>query len=319
MKIYVCSPPRTATGGVELLQQLVWELNRQQEGIAKILYLDDTPEAGWGVPMQYHERYHNPFMVNMFEGEEAVFIVPEIWVAKGEELFKNWPIVIWWESVDNYFHTHAPGLWFSFAKDKSMLHMTQSMYAKGFLMTNAGIPENRIVEVSDYVSEDFLTGEVSLEASKRRPIVLYNKAKGLEFTKKLMEAAPGLQWMPIFGMSTEEIVKIMSESMVYIDFGDHPGKDRMPREAAVRGCMIVTGRNGSASWFEDIPIMSQYKFERKEENIPRICSRIEEMLDNYDSCISDFEQYRSMILGEKAKFETAVGTLLVKLREHFGL
>lgn len=316
MTIYVCTPPRVATGGVELLQQLVYELNRQQEGIAKLLYLDDTPEVGWGAPLQY-EKYQNPYTVNTFQGDHAVFIVPEIWVAKGEELFKEWPTVIWWESVDNYFLNHPRELWYSFVQNKSMLHMAQSMYAKRFLIENGGISENRIIEVSDYVSEEFLAGKVSLKASRRDRIVLYNKRKGLEFTNKLIEASPELHWIPISGMSTEEIVRVMSVSRVYIDFGDHPGKDRMPREAAIRGCCIVTGRNGSASYPEDVPIMGQYKFERKEENIPRICSCIKQLVENYDTCISDFEQYRTMIRGEKAKFETAVGGLISMLREHF--
>ena len=317
MMIYVCSPPRVATGGVELLQQLVCELNRRQEGISKILYLDDTPEVGWGVPRQY-EKYHNPYTVNAFQGDDSIFIVPEIWAARGEKLFHNWPTVIWWESVDNYFKTHARELWGSFRQNNSMLHMTQSMYAKSFLMDNCGIPENRIIEVSDYVGEAFLSGKVELKASRRRPIVLYNKVKGLEFTNQLIEASPSFQWIPIAGMSTEEIVEIMSKSRVYIDFGDHPGKDRMPREAAIRGCCIVTGRNGSASYPEDVPIMGRYKFERKEENIPRICSRIQELLDDYDAYISDFEQYRAMIRGERAKFEAAVGGLVVKLQGWFG-
>lgn len=317
MMIYVCSPPRMATGGVELLQQLVHELNRQQEDIARILYLDDTPEVGWGVPQQY-EKYQNPYTVNTFQGGHAVFIVPEIWAARGEMLFGRWPTVIWWESVDNYFRTHPQELWYSFMQNETMLHMTQSMYAKRFLTENGGVPENRIIEVSDYVNEEFLKGTVSLKASRRSPIVLYNKAKGLEFTNKLIEASPVFHWMPIVGMSPEEIIKNMSESRVYIDFGDHPGKDRMPREAAIRGCCIVTGRNGSASYPEDVPIMGQYKFERKEENIPRICARIGQILENYDACIADFEHYRTVIRGEKTKFESAVGVLISKLQEHFG-
>lgn len=318
MTIYVCSPPRVATGGVELLQQLVYELNRQQEGVSKILYLDDTPEVGWGVPSQY-VKYQNPYVINMFQGDDPVFIVPEIWAAKGEVLFAKWPTVIWWESVDNYFINHTPEQWYSFTQNQSLLHMTQSMYAKRFLIENCGISANRIMEVSDYVSEDFLFGKVSLKASQRSPIVLYNKRKGLEFTNKLMEAAPTFRWMPIAEMSTEEIIEIMSKSRVYIDFGDHPGKDRMPREAAIRGCCIVTGRNGSASYPEDVPIMGRYKFERKEENIPRICARIRELLEDYDTYIPDFEEYRNTIRGERAKFEMEVGGLLAKLQEHFKL
>ena len=45
--------------------------------------------------------------------------------------------------------------------------------------------------------------------------------------------AQDLRWVPLIGMTTEEMRSCMSKSKVYIDFGNHPGKDRIPREAAI--------------------------------------------------------------------------------------
>ena len=41
---------------------------------------------------------------------------------------------------------------------------------------------------------------------------------------------------------------------VYIDFGHHPGQDRLPREAAACGCLVVTGTRGSAGFHADVPL-----------------------------------------------------------------
>ena len=51
-------------------------------------------------------------------------------------------------------------------------------------------------------------------------------------------------------MTPEQVVDLMSESKVYIDFGNHPGKDRIPREAVINGCCVITGVRGSARFKE---------------------------------------------------------------------
>lgn len=314
MNIYVCSPPRVTTGGVELLQQLVFELNKQHFGIAKLLYIDNTPEMGHPVPEQY-EKYKNPFLVNTYNEKDAVIVLPEVMAVMAETQFRRCSVIIWWESVDNYFLANPVEKWYSFKKNKSILHMTQSMYAKDFLK-KAGVSEEQIFEVSDYLGEDFFTEEVLLDSSKRKLNVLYNPKKGLDFTNKLIAFSPNLHWIPIAQMSPDEVSHLMLESRVYIDFGNHPGKDRMPREAAISGCCIVTGRNGSADYYEDIPIMDQYKFKRTIADVPAICSCIEQLVNEYDTYISDFEYYRSFIRAEKSKFEKAVSDLLSILLEH---
>lgn len=60
--------------------------------------------------------------------------------------------------------------------------------------------------------------------------------------------AQDLRWVPLIGMTTEEMRSCMSKSKVYIDFGNHPGKDRIPREAAISGCIVITGKRGAAAF-----------------------------------------------------------------------
>lgn len=54
----------------------------------------------------------------------------------------------------------------------------------------------------------------------------------------------------------------MDESMIYIDFGEHPGKDRIPREAAMRDLIVITGRDGAAVNDVDVSIPKKYKIDR---------------------------------------------------------
>ena len=48
------------------------------------------------------------------------------------------------------------------------------------------------------------------------------------------------------GFNTKQIINIYNKTKVYLDFGYHPGKDRMPREAALFNNCIITNKKGSA-------------------------------------------------------------------------
>ena len=94
----------------------------------------------------------------------------------------------------------------------------------------------------------------------------------------------------------------MKQSKAYIDFGNHPGKDRLPREAAINGCCVITDRRGSAAFSQDVPIPDEYKFEDTDDNIPQIVDKINDTLSNYNNKKHDFDEYRNKILAEHQQF-----------------
>ena len=109
------------------------------------------------------------------------------------------------------------------------------------------------------------------------------------------------------------MLHLMQISKVYIDFGNHPGKDRIPREAAICGCCIITGKRGSANNKIDIAIKDKYKFEDRLSSIDQIHSLICDCMDNFDICQSDFKNYREIILKEEAIFKENVLKIFEKM------
>ena len=87
---------------------------------------------------------------------------------------------------------------------------------------------------------------------------------------------------------------VLETSKVYIDFGHHPGKDRIPREAAVSGCCVLTGLRGSARFYQDVPIPEAYKYEDVIGSIPDIVRQIKSCITDYERHYADFEEYRQM-------------------------
>ena len=123
----------------------------------------------------------------------------------------------------------------------------------------------------------------------------------------MISKSQDLKWIPIENMTRQKVRETMLRAKIYVDFGYHPGKDRMPREAAMCGCCIITGKQGAAGFSDDLYIdEAKYKFNQCERDIPNIVEKIREVLGNYDSEIQNFSSYRERISEEKAQFENDV-------------
>lgn len=311
---YLLCPANKKTGGTELAHQLVQELNRNNvKAYITYYYWDKFPEPVNPAFREYVSEYKK--IQDIVDDSKNVLLVPEInWLElnKYSKIQKG----IWWMSVDNYVKNAGfMGAWringfvkalkalikghvslFTKDFDKNVEHFYQSEYAHRFL-EDKGI--NNSMKLSDYVNDSYL---VQTEASERENNVLYNPKKGIKYTKKLIKAAPELNWIPIQNMTTGQVKELLSKSKVYIDFGNHPGKDRFPREAAISGCCVITGRRGSAAFYDDIPIGDAFKFQGKDSDISAIIDKIKECLDNYDEMSKHFEKYREMIKKEHEWF-----------------
>lgn len=330
--IYVACPANVATGGPELLHQLVFELNNM--GINAYMYYYDLIENQSPIHEAY-AKYKNKYVIDIDDSNKNYLIVPEVIFAIA--LLKKYVHInkiIWWLSVDNHFlpiYTTNKKYFFiqrvvnkflnnekynierlalnkfnhsnkkvskKILKDVKY-HFYQSYYAEAFLKSNRISSEN-LFYLSDYLNQDFLT--IQTDYSLKENIVVYNPKKGYEFTRELIEQAKHIKFIAIQNMTRDEVVSLLQKAKVYIDFGNHPGKDRIPREAAILGCCIITNRQGSANFSADVPIPKTYKFEEKPENISDILKKIDYCFANFTSSVAEFTQYRKLIKNEPKIF-----------------
>ena len=83
--------------------------------------------------------------------------------------------------------------------------------------------------------------------------------------------------------------------------------DRIPREAAISGCCVITGRKGAAAYHEDVPILEKYKFDDNAENVHyEVIAKIRDIFDNYEQYTLDFDDYIEFIKNQKNKFKLDV-------------
>lgn len=318
-KIFIVCPAYEKSGGPLALHQLAHELRkRKMEAIMAYVSVtrDESPVA------EPYRKYHIPFVTGEITSDEHhILICPETMAGSFPRHLRH---IYWWLSVDNWAKTirnqFQQALSTSFANPlpefvplsgEAGTHWVQSEYAHRFLRIN-GVSEQKIHHVSDYLDPVFLARHVddAFDIRHRRNVVAYNPVKGAEFTRRLQEVAPDLHWVKIEHMTSSEVEACLSEAKVYIDFGGHPGKDRIPREAAVCGCCVVTGRRGAAGNDVDVPIHPRYKFADRVEDISAILDCIRMLLVEYPQRIADFAAYRASIRKERALFEREVEAAL---------
>ena len=303
MDIYVASIPKLVTGGVELLHQLTAELNSYEGIEAKIWYMSFENAV---IPDAY-KQYGNSVFIGVRPPRDSVLIFPEVFVDKANQnIYEGRKIVIYWESVNYYLQWIPKDQYLKFPK--STIHIAQSYYAMDYVEKNTGI---KPIYVTDYLNDEYMSADLS---KPRKRQILYNPTKGFEFTKKIMAKMPNETFIPVQNMTTSEVKNLMEESMLYIDFGNHPGKDRIPREAAMCGCCVITDTEGSANFTGDVFIDCRYKIPRKDENLDRIVVEILSVLDSYESHTNSFDFYRGLIRQEKAEFQKGVAELVNRLK-----
>lgn len=302
MRYFIAAPGGLASGGPELLHQLCHELTKLGYDAA-MLYYYMQEEQGEPVHPNYR-MYHNRYVLDTdtVDCEDACLIVPEPVSLMILDQMCHCKKVIWWLSVD-FFYEHNTIQDGMRLKKMEIVHLVQSRYAQSILEHIFGVPGGRIRYLSDYLRPEFLE-EVKEQKreTKKQDIVVYNPKKGFDITQQLIQSST-LSFVPIIHMTPAQVGETLRQAKVYIDFGSHPGKERIPREAAVSGCCVITGNRGSAAYPEDLPIPASYKFKDPASQAKEVIRLIEDIFQNYEKYDQDFEEYRSIIYAEKEKFE----------------
>lgn len=311
--IIIFCPPRKVTGGPEALHQLsnkLYELNYEN------VFMHYVPQRSNAKAKNY-DVYKTREITAVEDRPENILIIPESMT----HLIKKYPKsqkIIWWLSVDFYkilmdyrirkqsFFTKL----FYQQKDReyhfeplpNVFQWAQS-FRSGLYLKEHGVSERQIDYVCDYINPQFTESSQPVSKDLSNKTILYNPKKGKKEIAALIQASPELEWIPIQNMNAVQIKELMSKSLLYVDFGENPGRDKMLRESVSQDCIIISGKNGSSAYYEDLMIPEEYKFDFREDRIPEIISRIKAVLENYPQHISHFKVYKEMVLGEEALFE----------------
>jgi len=290
-KIFILCAAGAISGGPEALHQLGGAL-RARGVAASMVYYPSGPQHAVPVPYRHYGVAVSP---GVADDEASVIVIPEV-VTSLAWRFPRARKAIWWLSVDNYFkwqHLNpGPSV---LERRADFVHLCQSHYARDFLDRRGVGPRLMLT--------DFLTTEVFRAgvAAGRVPAVAFNPKKAPETTQRLMAAGGGRIWLPLEGLDKESLAEVLRQVRVYVDFGPHPGRDRIPREAALCGAVVVTGRQGSAAFPGDVPIPDRFRLDEAAVDFDvRALGLIDELLRSDAAFLEASEQqagYRGWIEG----------------------
>lgn len=314
MRVFLVCPANVATGGTELLHQFSKCLS--DAGVENYMLYPDANGINCPTPktfMKYGVRYVTQYI----DAEDSVLVLAETQIHLVDSCKKG-IAVIWWLSVNNYFHAYEGKISeeqvdiFGLRERQNILHFVQSHYAKDFV--NSYFEASNCYFLMDYINDDIVNHAREYKDSyERQNICLYNPKKGYEVLKPIIAACKEeIAWLPLMNMTPEEMADVMCRAKLYVDFGEHPGKDRIPREAAVCGCCILTNQQGSASYDEDVMIPERYKIENPSD-IDLVLGKIYDLVENYEDRVQEYSTYRDMILHEKEDFVRDVQNFIVIL------
>lgn len=318
-RVLVICPGNAMTAGPEALHQLVADLNRLGQPAAVVYHPFDQ---AFETPVPYRV-YQAP--VDRFADEAGTLIVwPEIFTVQALQT-RSAQAAVWWMSVNNftcvrygypwrdqlrYFKYLLKGQrpWGGVRALAHLRHFAQSDYAREFLHGHGIAGEDLSDPIPVYTTPEYLAAlPAKLQAARRGNVILYNPKKGAAITARLIEAFPQWQFRPLVGLDRAQLAQAFLDGKLYIDFGHHPGKDRLPREAAIHGCGVITARHGSAANPVDVPIPERCKLDVKAPDfVQRFGAVAGALIDDPGRVEQEFAPYRAAIAREQGLFDQQI-------------
>jgi hypothetical protein len=317
--------PEVKTGGPEALHQLGYRI-ACHGGTAHMVYYAPYSriEIKDGImrchaeasPMPAHfAQYHPRVLTEATLGPGTLVIFPEPLSHFAAQVDVPYQRALWWLSLDNSLPQN-PSLAeddyrHRFFADPGLVHFYQSDYARDYLRQGRSV---RYHPLSDYTDQDFVRR--SQIASENPPIrtrgntICFFPNKGAELAASFIGARaalpPDVEFVAIHDMTKAQVRDTLFGARLYIDFGGHPGKDRVPREAAVAGAIVLLRAAGAANHFLDHPLPAEYLFTDQDVASGALHRKAAMILDEPDWHFANQRYYRDAILLERERFDLEV-------------
>lgn len=334
MSIQVLYPRGIRSGGPQALHQLV----HTARGLGYEATLVATPASRTLERVPEFGHYDAPESSEIVDDPSNVVVSYETNFRPLHRLRRS-TRVVWWLSVDNSPAYSAATMWnrrnmlardaarsarlwwrdlpdrriyrrLITQSDPPTLHAAQSAYARTVI--------SRVLGKTPFMLTDYTEplGRQPSVTEKRGVIAYYPARCGREIAA-IKHARPDYLFTPIENLSPTQVQETLSRAQVYLDLGHHPGKDRLPREAALAGAVVITSRSGSAAFQEDVPIPEAHKIDLKGhwgDFVEPTTRVLDQVLAHPSDAVAEQDFYRKQIRGEGARFVAEVQQFCERLR-----
>lgn len=325
MKICFFSP-RSFTGGPMAIHQAASRVNKL-DGQASIMYVrggrksvsEKDGQVRTNLSFFSHrsvdmrlKQYNVP--MSKIVPKSCHFIVPESMPYLASQLLELGcsNVYIWWLSVDN-FPLSQLNLLSSQLLMRACTHLCQSVYARDFVANQGG---QKLEMLSDFTDIGDLGDPLTADARKFDIAYLPSKASGAEAA--LDQLKKNFKVVALKSMSRDQIKETLKQSKIFLDFGHHPGKDRVPREAALCGAIPVVRHQGAAAVYEDVPLPDELLVDTDcFFNLDDLQAKITGILNDEPKWQEELAGYRDWIKDEERRFNGEIKNLVALTKEGY--
>lgn len=338
MRFVVFCPVGKRTGGPEALHQFVDSLvNQGFEAALCYVSPSDGSDGEIREKLQAYANYAGEVLAPSELGDDDHLVFPETMAHIASQYGRN-QFSIWWLSINNYDGSLTmlakptdlrsrcralrvlvtkPRKFMSarYALDRSTLHLTQSEYAYQFLQSRLrGVI---VLPLSDYTTLSEPVDRESVgDISHHQTLIVTNGSKGRLQRKMFSLLNPDVVIKPLVGLSMEQIRSALQVADVYVDFGHQPGKDRLPREAALLDCLVFVRKKGAGLNDIDVPILDEFKFRASPKGLRQLGAKLRSQgKTTVRQHLQTQASYKTWISEERARFDREVEGFVVALTQ----
>jgi hypothetical protein len=191
-------------------------------------------------------------------------------------------------------------------------HLAQSEYAKSFVEEEFGLQAQL---VSDYIPKyELKDQELNPNGVRERKVVAYGFAKGRELVERVKPFLSEVQFIPIKGMTISEVRQTLAKSDLYLDLGHFPGRDRLPREAALAGTPVLIARRGAGRLKNDFPLEDAFRLDVSKSGPEQVAESIAQILKlNREEMVRQQADFLEFVKSDYERFLSEVKVWLEKL------
>lgn len=326
--IIICSAGDVITGGVNSLHNLCKSL--QQNGFNAVMYYFNPDET----ILNNHQitSYEVPRIYELHDQPNNLIVVPETLVSYLLQ-FKQAKKMVYWLGLNYFFKNpdwrfpfniklfrkliscrsyagYSSGLWEEskrklneFAKshfdmwNDEVIHLSNSYFVADYCQRKGS--QNSFV-LHNPIRQEFYDHQPNF--SEREKLILFGPKTPQRIINKLKKRLPDFSIIRLKKLPLKKVHDLMSKAVIFAEFGNYSGRDRMPREAVMLGCNIFMNTRGTAAFENDFKIPRKYTIADSPENIPYILEQLTECAVNYNEYKSDFDEFREQLKLEQQNF-----------------
>ena len=326
--IIICCPGNALTGGINSLHNLCKALTENNYN-AYMYYVNanETILNDYQITSYQVNRIHQ---IN--DSADTLVVVPETMVPLVLQL-QNAKKVVYWLGLNYFFKKptwrfpfnlklirkliscrscdgYSSG-YFETAKRRlndfskshlnmwngDIIHLSNSHFVANYCRKK-GSPYTYVLH--NPIRQEFYAHQPNFK--NREKIILFGPRTPKYIIRRMRKHLPEFSIIRVRKIPFEQVTELMSKAVIFAEFGNYSGRDRMPREAAMLGCNIFMNTRGTAAFEEDYNIPREYTIPDSPGNIKHILQQLTNCALNYQEHIVNFEEFRNQLSEEKKNF-----------------